>query len=169
MTVTMTIYNSGRGGSQVWLQQASIVWCFNTLGSYRRHLNVRALRAKTKPEGEEGKKKRYMTNRKQLLPALKFKKKKKKEYIICIYSFSSDSRSEHLVGVEGFVCGTLMHIQSIYRGLHHSNLEHRGCTFKSMHRPTMSNVAKNKKRKGVFRHLTLRQNSTVCCFRLLMQ
>lgn len=39
-------------------------------------------------------------------------------------------------------CGTLMHIQSIYTGLHHRNLEHKGCTFKSMHRPTMSNVVK---------------------------
>lgn len=40
-----------------------------------------------------------------------------------------------------------MHIQSIYTGLHHRNLEHKGCTFKSMHRPTMSNVVKKKKEK----------------------
>lgn len=41
--------------------------------------------------------------------------------------------------------GTPMHIQSIYTGLHHRNLEHNGCTFKSMHRPTMSNVVKKEK------------------------
>lgn len=30
-----------------------------------------------------------------------------------------------------------MHIWSIYTGLHHRNLEHRWCRFKSMHRPTV--------------------------------
>lgn len=38
-----------------------------------------------------------------------------------------------------------MHIQSIYTGLHHRNLEHKGCTFKSMHRPTMRIVVLKKK------------------------
>lgn len=40
-----------------------------------------------------------------------------------------------------------MHIQSIYTGLHHKNLEHKGCTFNSMHRPTMTIVVKKKKEK----------------------
>lgn len=65
-----------------------------------------------------------------------------------------------------------MHIQSIYTGLHHKNLEHKGCTFNSMHRPTMTIVVLKQKRgekKDVFSHLQLQQNSTVCCLRLLMQ
>lgn len=40
-------------GSQVWLHCASTVCCFNT-GSYRRHLNVRALRAGTQSAGGTG-------------------------------------------------------------------------------------------------------------------
>lgn len=54
------------------------------------------------------------------------------------------------VVVEGWSAvtrGTLMHIQSVYTGLHHRNLEHKGCTFKSMHRPTMSNVIIKKRKK----------------------
>lgn len=45
MTVTMDYIQQWKRWG--WLQSASIVWCFNTLGSYRRHLNVRALRATT--------------------------------------------------------------------------------------------------------------------------
>lgn len=47
MTVTMDYIYTTVEERWGWLQSASIVWCFNTLGSYRRHLNVRALRATT--------------------------------------------------------------------------------------------------------------------------
>lgn len=86
-------------------------------------------------EREEGKKHGNVQQQKTMTDCFQGRGKKKissKEYIICIYFF---------------LCGTLMHIQSIYTGLHHRNLEHRGCTFKSMHCPTMRVVVK-KKRKG---------------------
>lgn len=51
-------------------------------------------------------------------------------------------------GGVAITCGTLMHKQSVYTGLHHRNLEHKGCTFKSMHRPTMINVVLKKKTKN---------------------
>lgn len=75
----------------------------------------------------------------------------KKEYIMSMHLFlqlKPEGLRSWLEGLEGgfaVTCGTLMHIQSIYTGLHHRNLEHKGCTFKSMHRPTMSNVVKKEK------------------------
>lgn len=76
----------------MWLQQARIVGCFNTLGSYGRHLSVRAFKSRGRArvlEGEGGKKHGNVQQQKTMTTCFE-KRKEKKEYIICIYSFSSD-------------------------------------------------------------------------------
>lgn len=63
----------------MWLQQARIVGCFNTLGSYGRHLSVRAFKSRDRArvlEGEGGKKHGNVQQQKTMTTC--FEKKRKK-------------------------------------------------------------------------------------------